>query len=509
MRFIVDSFFTGFVLSRQLSAAKYQTVVISPRSYFVFTSLLNSTAVGTLEFRTALEPIRSRRKPNVEFIQARAEAVDFTRKTVTVEQNFADGMQAAAMAKNRKESIIAKEAQASTNGQKWDVQYDKLVVSVGCNPQTFRIKGVKEHAFFMKDVADARRVRKRILECFEIASLPTTSEKTREQLMRFAVVGGGPTGMEFAAELSDLVSEDLSKLYPDLTPLVEISVYDVAESVLSMFDQKLRKYAMDTFRREGIKIKTSYHVAELRPGLPPPHDGGVDGSTDSTGCFTLRTREEGDRGVGFCVWSTGNMMNPFVEKALGETLGFPTASADLVGETPSRHAGSLDQWMVEKNPRTGTIVVDDHLRVQLHSNSDANMHEKSVEAPSSPRSRATMTDVFAIGDNASLRTTILPVTAQTANQQALWLGTHLNRGDVATKTFNFRNLGMLTYVGSWKALYQSGDGGGITGRTAWLMWRGVYLAKSISWRNRILLPTYWSVFPFFVCVGSTHACFAG
>ena len=52
---ILGSGWSGFTLSRQLDPKKYQTVVISPRSYFVFTPLLASTAVGTLEFRSALE----------------------------------------------------------------------------------------------------------------------------------------------------------------------------------------------------------------------------------------------------------------------------------------------------------------------------------------------------------------------------------------------------------------------------------------------------------------------
>ena len=109
---------------------------------------------------------------------------------------------------------------------------------------------------------------------------------TGDQLLRFAVVGGGPTGMEFAAELSDLVRQDLSKMYPALAPRVRIAVHDVADKILSMFDDKLARYAMAAFRREGVEVKTSHHVLELRRGLP-----GVDDGADSQGCFTLTTRE--------------------------------------------------------------------------------------------------------------------------------------------------------------------------------------------------------------------------
>ena len=191
---VLGSGWAGFVLSQRLSA-KYQTLVISPRSYFVFTPLLNSTATGTLEFRTALEPVRSRRKPNIEFMQGWADEVDFGRKTVTVKESVVDARQGEAMAEDRREDESTGEMRLEKNnlrkeGKRWEVPYDKLVVAVGCYSQTFGTKGVKEHAFFMKDVGDARRIRKRVLECFEIASLPTTSEKLREQLLRFAIVGG-------------------------------------------------------------------------------------------------------------------------------------------------------------------------------------------------------------------------------------------------------------------------------------------------------------------------------
>ena len=308
--------FTGYPLAQNLSPAAYQTLIISPRSHFVFTPLLNSTAVGTLEFRTALEPIRSRRKPNIEFIQGWADSVDFASKTLTVEESVIDAAQAHAAIEAPYKAHTKGEAQIEKHGKRregkrFEVSYDKLIVTVGCYSQTFGTKGVKENAYFMKDVGDARRVRKRILECFEIAALPTTTDTLREQLLRFAVVGGGPTGMEFAAELSDLVHEDMSKLYPDLTAKVKIMVLDVAPKVLSMFDDKLGKYAIEVFRREGVEVKTSTHVEELRAGLPQTagREVGVDAAEDSQGCFTLKTEEDGEAGVGMCVWSTGNMMN--------------------------------------------------------------------------------------------------------------------------------------------------------------------------------------------------------
>ena len=280
--------------------------MVSPRSYFVFTPLLSSTSVGTLEFRAALEPVRSKKRPNVEYIQGWADDVNFRRKVITVEESVADRYKTVKGIESHSKddgAYSSKERAGkglSKQGKRFEVGYDKLVVAVGCYSNTFGTQGVKENGFFMKDILGARKIRKRILECFEIASLPTTSEALKRQLMRFAIIGGGPTGMEFAAELNDLITDDMVKLYPKLAPMADITVYDVAPTVLSMFEEKLAKYAMDTFRREGIKIKTSHHIQELRLGVPG--QSATEEVLDDGGCYTLKTEEEGEVGVGMVVW---------------------------------------------------------------------------------------------------------------------------------------------------------------------------------------------------------------
>lgn len=70
-----------------------------------------------------------------------------------------------------------------------------------------------------------------------------------------------------------------------------------------MFDEKLAKYAMDTFKREGISIKTQHHVQELRPGAPG-EKGDEGGARRDHMVYTLKVKEEGEMGVGMVVWST-------------------------------------------------------------------------------------------------------------------------------------------------------------------------------------------------------------
>lgn len=128
--------------------------------------------MGTLEFRTTLESVRAR-SSGVEFFQGWADDVDFNEKTLQIEE---------ATTRDSKPTTRIPEPQSSQNraiaskpkkqGRLFDLKYDKLVVAVGCYSQTFNTPGVRENAFFLKDVNDARNIRERVLQC-------ESSHKTR------------------------------------------------------------------------------------------------------------------------------------------------------------------------------------------------------------------------------------------------------------------------------------------------------------------------------------------
>lgn len=305
---ILGSGWAGFTLSRALDPKKFQLVMVSPRSYFVFTPLLAGTSVGTLEFRNTIEPNRSfkGRDYGTGFFQGWGDSVDMDKKVLTVEEAVEDPLASLALTPGQREKESEGERRQEKTalkkkGELFEMPYDKLIISVGCYAQTFNTPGVKENAYFLKDVGDARRIRNRLLSCFEIAALPTTTEQMKRNYLNFAVVGGGPTGIEWSAELYDMVHEDMERLYPELIQYVRITVYDVAPKVLSMFDESLGKYAMQTFKRQGIDIKTSHHIEELRHGVPSDQD--VDSNLRSaTSVYTLKVKEEGEIGCGMVVW---------------------------------------------------------------------------------------------------------------------------------------------------------------------------------------------------------------
>ncbi|KAI1738336.1 FAD/NAD(P)-binding domain-containing protein [Xylaria scruposa] len=457
---ILGSGWAGYAFARTLDPRKYERIMVSPRSYFVFTPLLAGTAVGTLEFRAVIESVR---RLNLDhYYQGWADDVDFARKVVRVEAYTSGDL----ASRTTPQLLPRQMTNEIEKGPLFDLPYDKLVVAVGAYAQTFSIEGVKEHANFLRNVADARRIRMKILQRFETASLPITTDEERRKLLHFAVVGGGPTGIEFAAELHDLIRDDLSKTYPDITKFVKITVYDVAPKVLPMFDQKLAQYAMDTFHRERIAVKTEHHLTRIRP------------DDDCAGCLKLKFKEYGDEevGAGIVVWSTGLMQNPLIHK-LGSKV---EEQLSVTGESISGAAMQL-----QMDAKTGGIVTDSHLRVTTVPQAPRKPGEQEQE-----QNVSILPDVYCIGDCAVVAGERYPATAQVASQQATYLAKRMNKGDLEKTPFAFKNWGVMTYLGSWRAIHQS-SADELTGRAAWFLWRTAYLTKSMTVRNKIMVPVYW------------------
>ncbi len=262
---VLGTGFGAFNLLKHLRQ-DYDVTVISPRNHFLFTPLLPSTAVGTLEFRSIIEPIRSAKK-GIRFFHASAESLDIDTKCV--------------------------HCTGVTDGRAFVTQYDLLVMAVGSTPNTYGIPGVSKHALFLKDLRDASVLRHGIIRNFERASLPGLPVNERRRLLHFVVCGGGPTGIEFAAELNDFLLDDIQELYPHLTAEVEITVVEAGNEILSTFDEKLRRYAAETFRRRRIRILTKSPVVRV-----------------DEASVTLSDLSRIPYGI--LVWAAGNASVPFI-----------------------------------------------------------------------------------------------------------------------------------------------------------------------------------------------------
>lgn len=268
---ILGTGFAAVSLAKEIDFASYHVTIISPRNHFLFSPLLPSTTVGTVEFRSIIEPVR-KIDPRLEFIQAECHGIDMEKRRVT--------------------------CRATGQEREFTREYDILVIGVGAWNATFNIPGVREHSFFLKEATDARSIRERIVSCLERAGIPGISPEERKKLLTFVVVGGGPTGVEFAAELHDLIEEDLVKSYHDLIGEIRVALYEAGKTILNSFDADLRDYTMRHFGRQGIELYLEAPVSEVGDGY-----------------LKLKSGEEIPAGL--IVWSTGN-----APTALAESLPF-------------------------------------------------------------------------------------------------------------------------------------------------------------------------------------------
>lgn len=97
-------------------------------------------------------------------------------------------------------------------------------------------------------------------------------------------------------------------------------------------------------------------------------------------------------------------------------------------------------------------MVDDHFRLKLLPST--NFSDSGSKSPP-PSVEATIKDVFALGDVAVMEKNQLPATAQVASQEAIWVAKRLNAGDIDKEGFNYKNLGIMTYLGNMKAIMQT------------------------------------------------------
>jgi NADH:ubiquinone reductase (non-electrogenic) len=264
---ILGSGFAAFRLLKQIDLRLYDVTVVSRRNHFVYTPLLPSTAVGTIEFRTIIEPVR-RARPGVRFLLGSAETLDPVARSVRCRSVEGDLV--------------------------WEVPYDLLAIGVGADNNTYNIPGVREHCCFLKELADARQIREGVLANLERACLPGLSQEERGRLLHFVAVGAGPTGVRFAAELYDLLERDLRRAFPTLAGQIRVTLVEAGKTILGAFDEQLREYTAHHFRRHGITVRVESPVAEVGPGF-------------------LRLKNGEVLPAGLILWSTGFAPCPFVD----------------------------------------------------------------------------------------------------------------------------------------------------------------------------------------------------
>lgn len=507
---VLGTGWAGTSFLKNVKNSSYDVQVISPRNYFAFTPLLPSVTCGTVEARSIVEPIRNivkKKNMDISYWEAECYKIDAHNKKVYCRSTQDDNL-------TRVEEVV--------------IDYDYLVIAMGARSNTFNTPGVVENCHFLKEVEDAQRIRRTVIDCFERASLPTLNDEERKRILQFVVVGGGPTGVEFAAELHDFVNEDIVKLYPGVKDLVKITLLEAGDHILNMFDKRITAFAEKKFKRDGIDLKTGSMVVKV---------------SDKEISTKERSGAVSSFPYGMVVWSTGIGTRPVVMEFMKQ-----------IGQT-NRRALATDEWLrVEgldnvyalgdcatinqrkvmediavifskaDKDKSGTLTVQEfqevigdicqrypQVELYLKNNKMKNLVDLLKEPKSDVSNESIELNIEEFKKALSEVDTQmknLPATAQVAAQQGSYLANCFNRmeecernpegplrfrgeGRHRFRPFRYKHFGQFAPLGGEQTAAQlPGDWVSIGQSSQWL-WYSVYASKLVSWRTRTLVVTDW------------------
>ncbi|HWL45806.1 MAG TPA: NAD(P)/FAD-dependent oxidoreductase [Ilumatobacter sp.] len=233
---VVGAGFGGLAVAKGLRREAVDVVLVDQHNFHTFQPLLYQVATAGLGADDIAYPVRGivRRHRNVTFRMGTVTAIDAAARTLTV-----------------------------ASGDTSDVLgYDTLVLAAGAVSDSFGVSGVAEHAIPLKSLADAERIRTRVLNEFERAA--AQPDALADGALNLVVCGGGPTGVELAGGVAELYRRVLARDAPylDLRP-ARIVLVDVAERLLATFSEESSAAARRTLARRGVEVILGTGVARV------------------------------------------------------------------------------------------------------------------------------------------------------------------------------------------------------------------------------------------------------
>jgi NADH dehydrogenase len=278
---IAGAGFGGLSAARTLARSPVDVMIIDRNNYHTFPPLLYQVAAGELEPGDIAYPVRTilRKIPNARFTMAEVKRVDLARRIV------------------------------ETEGP--ELPYDFLILATGTVDHFLMVPGGPEHAFSMKTLEQAIALRNHILGCVEQADYEAVEER-RRGLLAFAVVGGGPTGVETAGALAELIQGPLMKDCRSLDfTEVRIVLIEATDRLLPTLPEPLGIYAAKRLREMGVEVRLQSLVDRITSDSLYLQDGAV-----IPACTT--------------VWAAGVRGEPLVQAS-----GLPTARRGRVAVLPT------------------------------------------------------------------------------------------------------------------------------------------------------------------------------
>jgi NADH dehydrogenase len=234
---ILGGGFAGLYAARNIQRLMGKTVdieIVNRENYFVFQPLLPEVAGGAISAVNAVSPLRFLTH-DISMRKAEIDSIDPTAQTVTVFQ----GVQ-------RRPTVLS---------------YDHLIIALGSGSDLSRMPGLNEHAFTMKTLSDARRLRAHVIERLEHADI-TRLPEVKKGALTFTVIGGGFSGIETVGEIKELIDRSLC-YYPNIqSSEIRVVVLEFADRILNEMSESLAGYAQKNLIERGIEIQLGVGVAK-------------------------------------------------------------------------------------------------------------------------------------------------------------------------------------------------------------------------------------------------------
>ncbi len=223
---VIGGGFGGLAVAKGLRKAPVSVTLIDRRNHHLFQPLLYQVATAGLAPGDIAEPIRSilASQRNVEVMLGEAAKIDTTAQHVEL-----------------------------TDGRK--IPYDKLVVAAGATHGYFGHDEWAAHAPGIKTIGDALEMRRKLLLAFERAEW-TTDAAERKRLMTFAIIGGGPTGVELAGSIREIASISMLKDFRHIdTTATRVLLVEAGDALLNGYPDHLRAKAKVQLEELGVEVR--------------------------------------------------------------------------------------------------------------------------------------------------------------------------------------------------------------------------------------------------------------
>ncbi len=394
---IVGGGFAGLAAAKAFAGAPVDVLLLDRHNYHTFLPLLYQVAAAEIDPSQIGYPIRTILRPldNVDFLMAEVERVDLESETVITQQGA--------------------------------VPYDYLILATGSEARFFNIPGAQASTFTMKSLMDGIELRNHLLARFEEASREK-DEARRQRLLTFVVIGGGPSGVEYAGALMELIRGPLAKDYPNFCAEdARVVLVEAMPSLLGTMPEKLGHYSAERLREMGVEVLLDTAVAEVTANAVILADGADLGS--------------GTIGTETAVWTAG-------------VGGEGTAGRSGIQTRPNKTV-----------PVLPTLQMVDEPNVYIAG------------------------DLAAFEQDGAFLPMVAQVAIQQGEAAAENILRQM--AGEALSPFRYEDKGSMAVIGRNSAVANIA-GRAFTGFAAWLIWLLVHIMQLIGYRNRLLVLVNWA-----------------